>query len=820
MSDYMLSPSAPPLKRAFTLGGPSVAERSKLFQGAPAVAPPMRRTSSVPCSATSWSDAAGPSRIMAPVYNVTRDGFLDPSLSEENILGLLPPRTKLSRARSSTNSIMKSIAEETSPLRMSSSFETVRNGTTPTTHPCDRVSPALSHNSSDWHAFISANYRRRSHTSPSMLSAPRMPTQAKADSPTLNDEATWLEEEMAGFSSDDEVVSDVQSDVGAQRARTITNDDDDKFVTPQASPTLPPLDQLPDAATGLDDAIVLPGSSTDSLLEQVKMHEACVTALQKLTQSGDAAYNRRPPGTATSDSALLLPLPPKPRRSSLLAAPQRELLRRTSNGDFASTRATDGSELFDSAEDACYDPSRSPGAESGHCDVATHRPLSVGARRISTASRLSSSSSASGSVASHGSSLLYDGLQITVPMTMSPERAESIDTGYSTRPSSATSSSFYSNGRRSSTASASSYSALSPVRKNMMPPLTLASKGEAEYGSGHFSRLANDVGLADGDRSNVARKNSKASERVLRQAKNRRLRNEGLGCEPLRPPMRLDSLESTVAAAPSHQQSRAEFPERLLGDWMMSPTNSSPSFDSTHHTGNVYARPKLTSTTSMTSLPTSDSHGSLNHSILDRFRRSTVSNSDRKRITANASQAEAEWQTRADSAAARSAGFTSLRSIASSASLRPRGSTVASFDGAKEIKLRPGLSFLRKLQSSSEDGQHAYDASSLNKLSAATFGREGSPASSRSGGSHPKMQRGDSYDRDQSFLALEHDEYARVERPRMTGRKDLRKVFGACDEELEVARALAQTQTSGERNPAAPSSWSSSLGRSASSSFW
>lgn len=170
---------------------------------------------------------------------------------------------------------------------------------------------------------------------------------AKADSPTLNDEATWLEEELARCSSDED---ELEGDLSYEG-------EGEEYATPEGSPLLSPVDllamqEVEVMGLGIQaPSLSLPGKQKepDSLLEQVAMHEACIQTLRSIS------------------------IPP-PRQSSL-AIPS-------------------------IGED--YDSSLSPMADLGHS--------SPGERRASAASYASTDSTVSGdiSIGSHGSSLLYN----------------------------------------------------------------------------------------------------------------------------------------------------------------------------------------------------------------------------------------------------------------------------------------------------------------------------------------------------------------------------------------------------------------------------
>ncbi|SPO24042.1 uncharacterized protein UTRI_03414_B [Ustilago trichophora] len=516
------------------------------------------------------------------------------------------PRSKtLERPyRGRANSVlMQSIAEENMQLRLCSSTETIR-GLNPAgsrasgidarlalkeSHVNFQVSPCLSEDGSiDWHCFVTGNYGVtasfdfRQPISITDLAFPISKRKqvyksklAKADSPTLNDEATWLEEELARCSSDEE--DDEHNPYGAVRHSI-----DEEYLTPDGSPLLSPVNVMappPVEIMGLgiqDVSLLIPGEqkdaekSADSLLEQVAMHEACIQTLRTLS------HDEREQATAIASATnkrqqLHLGLPSMPdRRSSLVVPPQYPALRGVgSNGDFSATQS-DSSALF--GEDS-YDASMSPMADMGHGapsnDFSTD---SAGERRASAASYLSTDSTASAdlSIASHGSSLLFNAHLAAPGM----ERGGSADTAHSTRPSSIASS--YCHDK------APIKPPRSPFRMNSLPlpPLPqeeacetpqLSHQSQVEAGLGKPLRSplrVNAMPLPPLPHESAAAaagkpRSSKESTRVLRQASRRK---EGTDL-PL-PPARLDSLDAMVAAAPKEMQLKEEFPDRLLGDWM------------------------------------------------------------------------------------------------------------------------------------------------------------------------------------------------------------------------------------------------------------
>ncbi len=479
---------------------------------------------------------------------------------------------------------MHSIAEENMHLRMCSSNETIRGRSSNSafgsksslkdSHVNFQVSPSMSEDGSvDWHGFVSGNYGNggsvdfrqalpisdltvRKHVYQSKL--------CKADSPTLNEEATWLEEELARCSSDED-----EDDFNAYG--TVRQSMDEEYLTPDGSPLLSPVNVMappPVEIMGLgiqDSSLLLPGGvqnsadkSADSLLEQVAMHEACIRTLRSLShverEQATAA------ATAVNNRQLGLGLPSMPYRRSSLTVPT--LRGAVSNGDFTSTQS-DSSALFG---DDTYDASMSPMADMGHDSTD-----STGERRASAASYLSTDSTASAdiSIGSHGSSLLFNA-HLAAPAM---ERGGSADTCLSTRPSSIASSCYQEK-------AAPSKPPRSPMRMNMLPLPPLPQEGE-DCETPQPSRPAQvDVAQQkvplDSARMNAmplpplpheasaSRPLSKdESARVLRKANRRK---EGTDQPQL--PVRLGSLELAVAAAPKETQLKEEFPDRLLGDWM------------------------------------------------------------------------------------------------------------------------------------------------------------------------------------------------------------------------------------------------------------
>ncbi|TKY85569.1 hypothetical protein EX895_005731 [Sporisorium graminicola] len=516
------------------------------------------------------------------------------------------------RARASSV-LMNSITEENMHLRMCPSTETIRglasvqprssfveaSAALRDEHVSFHVSPCLSEDGSiDWHHFVSTNYGVASSLDfrqPISITDLALPISArtrvyqsklcKADSPTLNDEATWLEEELANCSDIDHDDDDDDNDDELDQHKsfdTVRHSlDEDEYLTPEGSPLLSPVNAMAPPVVeimglGIQDAsLLLPGQvqahadkSADSLLEQVAMHEACIRTLNTL--SHDERDQASAIASAVNSRQLGLHVPPMPDRRSSLAVPstfQHPGLRNVgSNGDFSVTQS-DSSGLFG---DDTYDASLSPMADMGH-GPSGHNPFDgCGERRASAASYLSTDSTASAdlSIASHGSSLLYN-VHLVAPRM---ERAGSTDTTVSTRRSSI----------------ASSYAAhektpapvkppRSPLRINapaVLPTLTQeaceATPQPAQRGAASPAQEPHDLVRMKAMplpplplEADKPPRSSRESARVLRQAGRRKA-----GTDQPQPPARLDSLDTMVAAAPKETQLREEFPERLLGDWM------------------------------------------------------------------------------------------------------------------------------------------------------------------------------------------------------------------------------------------------------------
>ncbi|CBQ69350.1 conserved hypothetical protein [Sporisorium reilianum SRZ2] len=466
------------------------------------------------------------------------------------------PRPAARRARASSV-LMHSIAEENVHLRMCASTETIRGVAQPAAVRSDEhvrfhVSPCPSDDGSvDWHRFVSANYgvsaveyRQPIVIADCELARKRVYTSrlCTADSPTLHDEATWLEEELANCSSDDE----------PQRSL-----DEDEYLTPDGSPLLSPVNVMAPPAVeilglGIQDATLqLPGQavgadkSADSLLEQVALHEACLRTLHTLSHDERdqaaaiaSAVNRRQHAHA----------PAMPHRRSSLSVPGAALRRAGSSGDFGATQRD--SLLF---ADDTYDASLSPMADLGH-----EYTLDTAERRASAASYLSTDSTASAdvSVGSQASSLLYNA-HLAAPRM---HRAGSADTA-STRPSSIASSCCHDK----PPAPAPVKPPRSPLRSTSRA-LALATPQPAQRAASPARQAQCDVVRMQA--MPLPALPADATARVRRQASRRRMGTD----QPL-PPARLDSLDTVVAAAPRETQLREEFPDRLLGAWMAAPAS-------------------------------------------------------------------------------------------------------------------------------------------------------------------------------------------------------------------------------------------------------
>ncbi|KAJ1025924.1 hypothetical protein NDA16_002550 [Ustilago loliicola] len=494
--------------------------------------------------------------------------------------------------RGRSSELMQSIAEESMHLRLCSSTETIRGALFATnargieamanTHNRFEVSPCLSEDGSiDWHTFVSGSYG----AAPVEMCGPISITDlafpmskrnrvyesklCKADSPTLNDEATWLEEELANCSSDEEDGDEYGSH------GTVRHSMDEEYSTPDGSPLLSPVNMtaMPEVeimGLGIQDvSLVLPGEAKekkagDSLLEQVAMHEACIATLRSLGNE----EREQASAAAAAVSSRGLGLPTMPNRMSSLAVPSMPhpaLRSATSNGDFTSTQCTDSSALF--GEDT-YDASMSPMADMGHSAPSNDLFSSTdtaGERRASAASYLSTDSTASAdlSITSHGSSLLYNSYLAASGM----ERRESADTVLSTR-SSIASSYFNEKGPVKPPRS--------PLRMNALPLPALPQQQGEDCETPQLAQTQGATGLVKPPRSPLRmnalplpplpheKVEGKPRASVLRQASRRRKE----ATEQPQLPTRLDSLDASVAAAPKEVQMKEEFPDRLLGDWM------------------------------------------------------------------------------------------------------------------------------------------------------------------------------------------------------------------------------------------------------------
>lgn len=501
--------------------------------------------------------------------------------------------------RGRSSELMQSITEENMHLRLCSSTETIRGALFATnarataaianSHNHFEISPCLSEDGSiDWHTFVSGSYGAapvdmRGPISITDLAFPMSKRNkvyesklCKADSPTLNDEATWLEEELARCSSDEEDDDEYGSH------GTVRHSMDEEYLTPDGSPLLSPVNMsaaVPEVGImglGIQDvSLVLPGGAKeekagDSLLEQVAMHEACVATLRSLSNE----EREQASAAAAAASNRGLGLPTMPNRMSSLAVPSvphPSLRNATSNGDFTSTQSSDASALF--GEDT-YDASMSPMADMGHSAPSNDlfsSTDSAGERRASAASYLSTDSTASAdiSIASHGSSLLFN-LHLAAP---GMERRESADTVLSTRSSIASS---YCNEK------GPIKPPRSPFRMNSLPLPPLPQHQGEDCETPQLNTSQGESVLVKPPRSPLRmnamplpplphdKAESKPRASVLRQASKRRKET----AEQPQLPARLDSLDASVAAAPKEQQLKEEFPDRLLGDWMAATTGA------------------------------------------------------------------------------------------------------------------------------------------------------------------------------------------------------------------------------------------------------
>ncbi|KAJ1036603.1 hypothetical protein NDA13_000134 [Ustilago tritici] len=504
--------------------------------------------------------------------------------------------------RGRSSELKQSIAEESMHLSLCSSTETIRGTLYATnargiaaianTHNRIEVSPCLSDDGSiDWHTFVSGSYaaapvQMRGPISITDLAFPMSNRKrvyesklCKADSPTLNEEATWLEEELARCSSDEEDGDEYESQ------GTVRHSMGEEYLTPDGSPLLSPVNltaapEVEIMGLGIQDvSLVLPGAAkeekaSDSLLEQVAMHEACIATLKSLGKEEREQASAAAVAACASNRGLGLPSMPS-RMSSLTVPsfPHPALRNATSNGDFTSTQCSDSAALFGEDTD---DASMSTMADMDHSTPSNDMfsfTDSAGERRASAASYLSTDSTASAdiSIASHGSSLLYSSHLAAPGM----ERRESDDTVISTRSSIASS---YCNEKVQGPVKPPR----SPFRMNSMPLPPLPQQQGEDYETPQPSFSQGEAQLVKPPRSPLSMNamplpplpqetvEGKPRASVLRQASRRRKE----AAEHPQLPARLGSLDAVVAAAPKEQQVKKEFPDRLLGDWMAATSNA------------------------------------------------------------------------------------------------------------------------------------------------------------------------------------------------------------------------------------------------------
>ncbi len=133
----------------------------------------------------------------------------------------------------------------------------------------------------------------------------------KDDSPTLNDEATWLEAELAECSgSSDDEDDDVDLPDKSHNALYQSMDvDEDEYVTPEGSPLLSPANLMPPLSVaimglGIQDAsLLLPGVSATRLLSRP------IRFSSKSFCSRHALRRSAPSRTMSANRPLLPPLP-------------------------------------------------------------------------------------------------------------------------------------------------------------------------------------------------------------------------------------------------------------------------------------------------------------------------------------------------------------------------------------------------------------------------------------------------------------------------------------------------------------------------------
>lgn len=548
-------------QRSSVQGSMSIAERAKRFQSEPL--PPIPSTcrttkkdtavecspKTLPsfdsaCSLSSFSSAhdelptatiqtARRISVATPIHrrassevSLTDPHFGTAALTSSSIKKLdeLTAKLEANRPRSKTYTVTRPRNRKLAMAQVSlcSSTETIK-AKVGDGHDSFEVSPVLSEDGSlDWHHFVTSNYGvprevvdlRQPMRESTLLKHIRVGKKGGPESPRLNEEATWLEEELARCSSDDEEGDTY--DTYAVNGRSM---DEDEYVTPEGSPLLSPVNlvaapQVEIMGLGIQGgpSLLLPGEyvsadkSADSLLEQVALHEACIQTLRSIG------------------------LPPLPRPAARKAASKASVSTTSISCNTSSLFLQDHTD-----DEASYDSSVSPMADLGHDDCSFER-------RTSAASVVSTDSSSG----SHASSLLYN-VHLAAPRL---ERLGSADTTVSVA-SSVASSVQHDKPMRPPR---------SPMRMCFMPlpplPSTPVAKEQLDSDSAE-GKIETPV--------TALPKENECREKLIRKASRRKL---NLSLEQPELPVRMGSLESAVAAATPSTQIKEEFPDRLLGDWM------------------------------------------------------------------------------------------------------------------------------------------------------------------------------------------------------------------------------------------------------------
>ncbi|KAN0059634.1 hypothetical protein ACQY0O_008204 [Thecaphora frezii] len=359
----------------------------------------------------------------------------------------------------------------------------------------------------------------------------------------LAEQDAWLQDELARCSSGEEDDSPDPYLVPPNASLSVK----ERFSTPMSSPMV----------TDADNFLGLPGGESSGLLGLGLESKDPVMAHDEAggrSASTHSAQPRSAPEQRSSDVEQVVghcasrsesSVAPQPLLSSSMPTRISSLIvPRPTSDSFASTLPESGALYHDSG----FSPMSSPMADNGHDSVRRSMGTAALPDLARTPQRrpLSSESSESAQSGSSQASSLLAGDPPRVSGGDATERNPPVDTMASSRPSSIASCHYVKPFQRPPR---------SPIRSEFaMPPLAPIPAPAPSEAADDVPGAEDHGQLLSPQRSLQARRASVSRRRTPQQPQL---------------PARMTSLDETVAAAPGQLQLREEFPDRLLGDWMI-----------------------------------------------------------------------------------------------------------------------------------------------------------------------------------------------------------------------------------------------------------